>query len=137
MTLLEKLNETDRFAKSSGIVLTHIEEGLARSEMTVGEDHLNGAGVCQGGALFTLADLAFAAVANSHGILSVGIENSIVFHKSARLGDHLTATCSEKFDHHRLPYCQMEIRSSAGELIASATGLAYRTSAPMDFDTLE
>lgn len=137
MTLLEKLNATDRFAKSSDIVLTHIEEGLARAEMTVGERHLNGAGVCHGGAIFTLADLAFAAVANSHGTLSVGVENGIVFHKSARLGDHLTATCREEFDHHRLPYCTVEIHGSQGGLIASATGLAYRTSSPMEFEGLE
>ena len=37
------------------------------TEMKVEARHLNAAGVCQGGAYFTLADLAFAAVTNSHG----------------------------------------------------------------------
>lgn len=137
MTLLQRLNSTDYFAHASGCSLTHIEPGLAIAEMTVGPSHLNGAGVCQGGALFTLADLSFAAVANSGGILTVGIENTIVFHRSAKLGEHLMATCRESLDHHRLPYCTMEIRNDKDELIASATGLAYRTKGQMEFNSLE
>lgn len=137
MTLLEQLNSIDHFAHSSGVSISHIEVGMATTEMTVSPNHLNGAGVCQGGALFTLADLAFAAVTHSHGIVTLGIENSIVFHKSARLGEHLTATCRECLDHHRLPYCTMEIRKDSGELIASATGLAYRTKTQMEFESLE
>ena len=73
MTLLERLNTTDRFAASIGARLTEVREGYARAELTVEERHLNGAGVCQGGVMFTLADLAFAAVANGRGILSVGV----------------------------------------------------------------
>lgn len=70
MTLQERLNNDDRFAKSIGAQLTTVREGYACAELTVEERHLNGAGVCQGGVMYTLADLAFAAVANSHGILS-------------------------------------------------------------------
>ena len=44
MTLLERLNATDRFAKTNGIQLTEIREGYAKAEMTVEERHLNGAG---------------------------------------------------------------------------------------------
>ena len=136
MTLLEKLNKFDRFAASNGIRITHIEEGFAKAEMDVEERHLNGAGVCQGGAIFTLADLAFAAVSNTHGAMSVGISNSITYHKSAKLGDHLTAECTEVFEHHKLPSCSMMVRNQDGTLIASATGLAYSTKAQMEVDGL-
>ena len=70
MTLLEKLNTEDHFAASIGAQLIHVAPGVARSQLTVTERHLNGGGVCQGGVLYTLADLAFAAVVNSHGILT-------------------------------------------------------------------
>ena len=73
MTLQERLNNEDRFAKSIGAQLTEVREGYACAELMVEEHHLNGAGVCQGGVMYTLADLSFAAVANSHGILSRGI----------------------------------------------------------------
>ncbi len=136
MTLLEKLNESDRFAKSIGAQLTEVSEGYAKAELTVEERHLNGAGVCQGGVMYTLADLTFAAVANSHGILTLGISNTVTFLKSAQLGDHLVAECRETFDHHRLPYCDMQVKNQQGELLACMTGLACRVKRDFPFDAL-
>ena len=63
MQLIDFLNEKDRFAKSIGAQLTELREGYSRAELTVEERHLNGADVCQGGVIYTLADLAFAGVA--------------------------------------------------------------------------
>ena len=128
MTLKDLLNKNDRFAAVNGIQLTEVREGYARAEMTVGEEHLNGGNVCQGGALFTLADLAFAAVTNSRGQLSFGVQSSITFSQSARLGDHLIAECVETFPHHRLPYCEVKVRNQQGQLIWSFTGMAYSKS---------
>ena len=135
-TLLESLNTGDRFAASIGAQLTEVREGYARAELTVEKRHLNGAGVCQGGVIYTLADLAFAGVANSRGILTLGISNTITFLKSAQLGDHLTAECQELLDHHRLPYCDMRIINQHGDLIAAMTGLAYRMKRDFPFDGL-
>ncbi len=136
MTLKDNLNEGDRFAKGIGARITEISEGLSQAELTVTPEHINGAGVCQGGVMYTLADLAFAAVANSHGILSLGISNTITFMKSAQVGDRLTAECREVLDHHRLPYCDIQIRNQRGELVAVMTGLAYRLKKEFNYDTL-
>ena len=136
MTLLERLNTDDRFARSIGAQLTELREGYAKAELTVEERHLNGAGVCQGGVIYTLADLAFAGVANCHGILTLGISNTITFLKSGQLGDHIIAECSEVHDHHRLPYCDMKITNQKGELLATMTGLAYRMKKEFPFDAL-
>ena len=136
MTLLEKLNQSDHFASGIGAQLVDVREGYARAEMVVEERHLNGAGVCQGGAIFTLADLAFAAVANSHGILSVGVQNSINYIKSGKLGDRLIAECFEQADHRKLPCCEMRITNQDGELLALMTGMGYRTSKTYEFEGL-
>ncbi len=136
MTLLERLNNGDRFALSIGAHLTEVKEGSAKAQLTVEERHLNGGGVCQGGAIYTLADLAFAAVTNSHGILSLGISNTITFLKSAQLGDTITAECTELFNHHKLPYCDIKITNQHGELLAVMTGLAYRMKKDFPFDSL-
>jgi len=136
MTLIEKLNSDDRFAKCIGAQLTEIREGYAKAELTVEEKHLNGADVCQGGVMYTLADLSFAAVANSHNILTLGISNTITFIKSAQLGDHLTAECREIVDHKRLPYCDIKVSNQNGEIIATMTGLAYRVNKDFGFDQL-
>ena len=87
MKLKEFLNQSDRFAANVGARLTEVEEGRAVAEMTVTKEHLNAGGVCQGGALFTLADLALAAVMNSHGKLTFSIESTISFLHSAVEGD--------------------------------------------------
>ena len=136
MTLLENLNENDKFAKGIGAQLTEVQIGFAKAELTVEEQHLNGAGVCQGGVIYTLADLAFAAVANCHGTLSLGISNTITFLKSAQKGEHITAECTELLDHHKLPYCNIEVKNEKGELIAVVTGLAYRMKRDFSFEQL-
>ena len=136
MTRLEHLNKNDRFAASIGAQLTTIREGYAKAELTVEERHLNGANVCQGGVMYTLADLAFAGVANCHGILTLGISNTITFLKSAKLGDHLTAECTEVLDHQKLPYCDIRVTNQNGEILAMVTGLAYRMRKDFPFDSL-
>lgn len=135
-SLLEKLNTTDRFANSIGARLAEIREGYARAELTVEELHLNGADVCQGGVIYTLADLSFAAVANCHNILTLGINNSICFIRSAMLGDHLKAECSEVVNHKRLPYCDIKVTNQKGEIVATMTGLAYRLNKDFGFEEL-
>jgi len=136
MTLLDFLNENDKFAKNIGAQLTEVSEGYAKAQLTVSENHINGAGVCQGGVFYTLADLTFAAVANSRKAVTLGISNTITLMKSARLGDVLTAECREVLDHHRLPYCDMRITNQNGELLAAMTGLAYRTKGEWDFESM-
>lgn len=136
MTLKDTLNTTDRFAKMIGAQLTEVREGYARAELTVGDEHLNGADVCQGGVFYTLADLAFAAVANCHGILTLGISNTITLLKSAQKGERLIAECTELLDHHKLPYCDIRVTNQDGELVAVMTGLAYRLKKEFPYDGL-
>lgn len=136
MTLLESLNANDRFASGIGARIVEIREGYARAELTVEERHVNAAGVCQGGVMYTLGDLAFAAVANCHGVLSLGVNNTITFLKSAQLGERLKAECTEVCDHHKLPYCDVRITNERGELVAVMTGLAYRLKREYLFDEL-
>ena len=64
MTISEFL-QNDRFAVNAGVELLKTRSGYAKARMMITPEHLNGGGVCQGGAIFTLADLAFAAATNS------------------------------------------------------------------------
>jgi len=134
MTLKDFLTQGDHFATDNGCLLKEVREGYARAEMLVTEHHLNAGGVCQGGAYFTLADIALAAVMNSRGALTFGIENNIVFLKSARVGDTLIAEATEVFNHHKLPYVDVRITNQHGDLCCVVTGLAYRKSAPIGQD---
>ena len=60
----------DKFAINAGVELLEVGNGYAKARMEIKPAHLNGGGVCQGGAIFTLADLAFAAASNSHAQLT-------------------------------------------------------------------
>ena len=116
MTLKDFLSQNDRFAANSGCILKEVREGYARAELVVTSEHLNAGGVCQGGAYFTLADIALAAVMNSRGTLTFGIENNIVFLQSAKVGDTLIAEATEVFHHHKIPYVDVRITNQQGEL---------------------
>ncbi len=98
----------------------------AVAEMTVTNEHLNGGNVCQGGALFTLADLAIAALMNSQGQLTFGISNSIMYVSSAREGDVLRAEAVSLADHHKIPAVEVRVTNQDGRLICHVTGMGYR-----------
>ena len=136
MTLKELLSRNDHFAAVNGCRLEEISEGYARAVMTVGENHLNAGGVCQGGAYFTLADIALAAVMNSRGQLTLGLENNIVFLHSAREGDTLVAEATEVMNHHKIPYVEVRITNQDGQLCCVVSGMAYRKKQTMNVSAL-
>ncbi len=128
MNIQELLNRTDRFAANAGCQITEVDTEHAVAEMIVRNEHLNGADVCQGGALFTLADLAIAALMNARGQLTVGISNSIMFVSSAKEGDHLHAEAVSVCDHHKIPSVEVRVTNQEGRLICHITGIGYRKS---------
>lgn len=130
MELIDYLNRYDRFAAGAGVRLVEIGDGYARAEMTVTESHVNGANVCQGGAIFTLADLAFAAAVNSGGLMTVGTTNNITYLRSAVIGDVLTAEARQE-DHHKMPFCEIRVTNQDGLLVCVMTGSAYRRQVPL------
>lgn len=133
MTLLETLNSGDRFAASSGIAITEIRPGYCRAEMTVAESHLNAAGVCQGGALFTLADMAVAGVVNASGQVCLGINAQINYVHSAQLGERLKAEC-ELISDGKIPLVSVRITNPAGATIAFMTSEGYKKREPLTFE---
>lgn len=119
---------SDRFAMLAKCKLLEIREGYARASMTVANEHLNGGGVCQGGALFTLADLAFAAAVNSHLVLTVSTSSNITYFRSVPLGATVYAEATELVDHRRIPYAEVRLTDEQGRLVAIFTSSGYRKS---------
>ena len=126
MNIQELLNRTDRFAANAGCHITEVDAAHAVAEMTVTTEHLNGGQVCQGGALFTLADLAIAALMNHSGQLTFGISNSIMFVSSARVGDRLRAEAVMVANHPKIPSVEVQVTNQEGRLICHVTGMGYR-----------
>ena len=122
----EILNRTDRFAANVGCQITEVDEQHAVAEMAVTKEHLNAGNVCQGGALFTLADLAMAALMNQQGNLTFGIGSHVMFLSSAAEGDRLRAEAVSIADHHKLPTIEVRVTNQEGRLICHLTGMGYR-----------
>lgn len=131
MDIKELLNKTDRFAAAAGCQITEVSDSHAVAVMTVTNAHLNGGHVCQGGALFTLADLAIAALMNASGHLTFGISNSIMFVSSAHEGDSLRAEAVFVSDHHKIPSVEVRVTNQDDVLICHVTGMGYRKSIPL------
>jgi len=125
--------EKDRFAKHNGIYLVEASPGFAIAQMEVRDFHLNSVGVIHGGALFSLADFAFAVASNAHGRVALAIDAGISFFKALNSGV-LTATAKEISINNRLGTYLIDITNENEELIATFKGTVYRKSETLDFD---
>jgi acyl-CoA thioesterase len=121
---LEQILKNDRFANHNDIRLVSIGKGEATAELTVSEKHLNGVDIIQGGALFTLADFAFAAASNSHGRIAVAANASINFFKGVSTGK-LTALAKEHSSGKTLATYTVDIVDETGAKIAFFNGTAF------------
>ena len=127
MENVRRMFENDQFAKHCGIELVAVSPGQATARMPLQVHHLNGIGSTQGGAIFTLADFAFAAAANAHGKVAVAVNVSITFMKAAAAGT-LTAEAREVALNPKLGSYTVNVTDENHELIALFQGLAYRKS---------
>lgn len=124
------LFQQDRFAREAGIRIVEVRTGFARTEMTIGPEHLNGVGIVQGGAIFTLGDLAFGLACNSHGALAVGCQADITWFKAVRSG-RLTATAEEVSRTRAVSTCLIRVTNESEELVALLKGVAYIKGTPL------
>ena len=124
-------NNRDRLCRTLGIRVTEIGAGWATTRMTIQEMHLNGANVAQGGAIFTLADLALGAACNSHGQMALAVNCTIAFTKPGVEGG-LTAHARETAVSGPLATYVVEVKNDAGETIATFQGTAYRKREKLD-----
>lgn len=115
----------DEFARQNGIEIVEISEGYARTRVRIEPRHLNAGGSVQGGVLFTLADLAFAAATNSHGTLTVTSAANITFVRGASAGI-ITAQARELVSSRHLPFCEVRVTDDEDNLIAIFTASGYR-----------
>ena len=115
----------DEFARQNGIEIVEISEGYARTRVRIEPRHLNAGGSVQGGVLFTLADLAFAAATNSHGTLTVTSAANITFVRGASAGI-ITAQARELVSSRHLPFCEVRVTDDKDRLIAIFTASGYR-----------
>ncbi|MGI6218616.1 MAG: PaaI family thioesterase [Bacteroidaceae bacterium] len=123
--------KNDAFATAAGIEIVSAKPGYAQARLTVGAQHLNAGGRTQGGALFTLADLAIAVAANMHGSMAFSTTSNISFFRGSGVGETLVAEAKELYLHPRMANYQCDITNEKGELVAQMTAQLYRKDVPV------
>ncbi len=116
----------DPYATWLGARLSGFRPGYARPEMRLGPHHLNFHGGAHGGAIFSLADAAFAAASNSHGVAAVAVSMSIHYTGRVRAGDRLVAEATEERCGSRIGFYRIVVRTAAGVPIAACQGAVLR-----------
>jgi len=121
----EGMYARDRASRGLGMQVVEVAPGRALLTMAVREDMLNGHDICHGGLVATLADSAFAYACNSYDELTVASGFAVDFFAPARLGDTLSAACSEVSRAGRTGVYDVEVRNQRGERIAVFRGRSY------------
>ncbi|MEM8728562.1 MAG: hydroxyphenylacetyl-CoA thioesterase PaaI [Pseudomonadota bacterium] len=112
----------DRASPWLGMTLDHVDEGTATLSLTVAAHHCNGANICHGGIIFSLADSAFAFACNSRNQITVAQHNTITYIAPAQTGDQLTATAVEVSQTGRSGVYDAHVTDQDGRLIAAFRG---------------
>lgn len=115
----------DAYARHLGIELEEVHEGYARVVMPLEAHHCNGMGMAHGGAIFSLADLAFAVAANSCGAVSLSLTASISFLSPGKVSP-LRAEAREISSTKRIATYEVRIEDGDGTLLAVCQATAYR-----------
>ncbi|MCL2704837.1 MAG: hotdog fold thioesterase [Spirochaetaceae bacterium] len=122
---IKKMLFADKFAQSIGITLDEMGDGTAVTSVSISKDHYNGVGIVQGGLIFTLADYAFAAAANSKGKVTVGVRCDIAYIKPVKEGK-LTAIAEEVSCSNKISNYEVKIYNDKKELVAKFSGTGFR-----------
>lgn len=117
----------DEFSRWLGIEPVEIAPRRSVIRMTVRPEMVNGFGVAHGGIAYSLADSALAFACNTHGSVTVAIENSISYPQAVRTGDVLTATAEEESSTSRLGFYRVIVRNQRNDLVATFRGTVYKT----------
>ena len=115
----------DRFATDNGITLDELDGNHAVTSLTIGERHKNAFGGVMGGAIFTLADFAFAALTNSREHVTVAQQVSINYLSAAK-GERLIATARYRKDGRSSCVVNVDVTDDTGRDVAQFVGTGFK-----------
>jgi acyl-CoA thioesterase len=121
----------DRASSGLGMAIERVGPGEAVLAMTVGDEMVNGHGMCHGGFIFTLADSAFAFACNSYNVTTVAAACDIAFLKGVRCGEILRAAAREVYREGRNGIYDIAVTDRAGAVVAQFRGRSRTIGGPV------
>jgi acyl-CoA thioesterase len=125
--VVEAMMAADAFSRWLGIKVLAVRPREATVAMTVRGEMVNGFGVSHGAIVYALADSALAFASNTHGQITVSIENSITYPHAVRVGDDLVAKAEEESASNRLGYYRVTVTRKDGTVVGLFRGTVYKT----------
>ena len=115
----------DKFAATNGIVLEELDDEHALTSVLLTDKHRNALGGVMGGAIFTLADFAFAVFSNQLHNATVAQQVSINY-LAAPKGDRLTAKAVCRKNGRSSCVINVDVTDSLGRDIAQFVGTGFK-----------
>ena len=115
----------DRFATGNGMTLDEVDDTHAVCSLVLSERHRNANGGVMGGAIFTLADFAFAALTNDLDRKTVAQQVSINY-LAAPKGGRLVARAAYRKDGRSSCVVNVDVTDDAGRDIAQFVGTGFK-----------
>ena len=115
----------DRFATENGMTLDEVDATHAVASLTIDSRHKNAFGGVMGGAIFTLADFAFAALTNDRERVTVAQQVSINYFSQPK-GARLVATARYKKDGRNSCVVNVDVVDDSGREIAQFVGTGFK-----------
>ena len=116
------------FSQGLGMRIADAGPDFAVIKMTLAALHMNGHDICHGGAIFAIADTAFAHACNSDNIVTVAQQCQVNFLKPGKLGDVLCATARARSLSGRTGIYDVAVTDQSGALIAEFRGMCRKLS---------
>ncbi len=129
--LNEYFHNSDTFATRLEIEIIEACDGYAVASMPLTAMHRNGMGNAHGGAIYSLVDMAFAAVAHTSGQFFVTAQASITYLEPGRIGP-LRAEAKKIRTGKTLGIYEVRVLDENAVLVAIATITGYNTKVPID-----
>lgn len=119
---LRRRIKADPFCATLGIELRALSPGRAVTALELTDDLVNFHGTPHGGAVYSLADAAFAAASNSHGDTAVALETNVSYLEAADVGTTLVATAEETHLSRKTAEYEVVVSKAGDDVGESADG---------------
>lgn len=119
----------DRFAMENGIILEKIGEGFSICSLELSDHNRNANGAVMGGAVFTLADFAFAVAANNLHRPTV-TEQVSIYYLNAPKGTKLIARAECRKNGRTSCACDVTVTDDLGCEVALFIGIGHKILKP-------
>lgn len=123
--IIQKMLEKDSFSQWMNIEIHEIKAGYCKLRATVLPEMVNGFNIAHGGITYSLSDSALAFASNAYGKQCVSIETSISHTRPAKIGDVLTATCTELNRGKTIGIYEVRVTNQEEKIIALFKGTVH------------